>query len=364
MMAGTHCAAHAMDQVTLYGIVDAGLQHFDVKGAPRLTAAIAGGQSQSRWGMKGVAGLRGGYKAHFQLENGFDIFQGTVSQNGRLFGRAAWVGLSGPFGQMRLGRQTLAATDYTGIFSPFGAAYKLASGGGAINSNTTPRGDNTVKYISPTVRGFQAAVSYALDAHLAQNTDGLKRAATDRNRDHVLSLVGRYKHRYGQAAAYYQRTWLEGGTRVAGVHQAVSPQEYGFGGELTLHPRVTIHAGFAQHRDAYMNGVLARNTGQTAVFKGGRVNGYSVGVSTPIGVSRVMAQFELSDPHKSMLRNKRSARHQKIVSLGVVHPLSKRTNLYAYGAYLDGAWFDNATTGVAAKDWHASLLVVGMRHVF
>ena len=364
VLIGLHSTLYAADRVTLYGIVDAGLQHFSVEGATSLTGAIAGGQGQSRWGVKGAAAMGGGYHADFQLENGFDIFQGTMTQNGRLFGRAAWVGLRGPFGHVRLGRQTLAATDYTGIYSPFGTGYKLASGGGAINSNTTPRGDNTVKYISPVVKGFQGAVSYAMDAHLAQNTDGFKRPTTTRHRDRALSVVARYKHHYGQATAYYQRTWLESDTRAAGVHHDVSPREYGFGGEVILPPRVKVHAGFAQHRDAYMNGVLARNGGQTVIFQGGRVNGYSVGLGGQLGVSRLMAQFQLSDPHGSVRRGNRVARNQKIYSVGVVHPLSKRTNLYAYGSYLDGAWFDNAKTGIAAKDWHASLLVVGMRHVF
>lgn len=355
--------AHAADAVTVYGIVDAGYQYLSVKGQGSSSGLLSGGQSASRWGLKGSHDLGNGYQTNFQLENGFDTVNGTASQNGRLFGRAAWVGLSGEFGELRAGRQTLAATDYTGAFSPFGTSFKTAGGGQSINSNTTPRADNTLKYLTPRYGNLQGAISYSFDADLAQNTDGLKNAGFRGYTDRVLSAVGQYRSSTWRLIAYYQATWLGDETSSGGVHQDVSPREYGLGGTVKL-GIVTLHGGFAQHKDAYINGAPPGNYGQATTFKGGIVNGYSLGVSSDVGVGTVLAQIQISDPNSSVRQNDQSAHTQKIYSLGYTYPFSKRTNVYAYASYLDDAWFDNATTGVSASQWNAKQVVMGMRHLF
>ncbi|MBZ4242149.1 porin, partial [Mycobacterium tuberculosis] len=43
---------------------------------------------------------------NFRLENGFNVANGALGQGGRMFGRSAWVGLSGAnWGAVTLGRQ-------------------------------------------------------------------------------------------------------------------------------------------------------------------------------------------------------------------------------------------------------------------
>jgi len=49
--------------------------------------------------------LGGGLRAVYQLENGFSVDDGTLGQGGRIFGRWAWAGLAGSWGEVRLGRQ-------------------------------------------------------------------------------------------------------------------------------------------------------------------------------------------------------------------------------------------------------------------
>lgn len=362
-LAAATAQAHSADTVTVYGVADSGYQYLSIKGQGSSSGLVSGGQAASRWGLKGSHDLGNGYKTNFQLENGFDILNGTASQGGRLFGRAAWVGLSGDIGELRAGRQTLAATDYTGAFSPFGTSFKTAGGGQAINSNTTPRADNTLKYLTPGYGNLQAAISYSFSADLAQNTDGLKTDGFHGYTDRVLSAVGQYKSPTWQLIAYYQATWLGDKTSSAGTHQDVSPREYGLGGNAKL-GFVTLHGGIAQHKDAYINGAPAGNSGQAATFKGGIVNGYSLGVSADVGTGRVLAQIQVSDPNSSVRKNNQSAHTQRIYSLGYTYPFSKRTNVYAYASYLDGAWFDNVSTGVSANDWNAKQVVIGLRHLF
>ncbi|OZI37138.1 hypothetical protein CAL29_01530 [Bordetella genomosp. 10] len=353
----------ATSSVTLYGIVDAGYQSFRIKGEGSSQDLVSGGESGSRWGLRGSEDLGDGLKANYQLESGFDSANGQSTQNNRLFGRASWVGLSGSWGELRAGRQTLAATDYTGVYSPFGTSFKLAGGGSSVNSNTTPRADNSLKYISPAFNNLQAAVSYAFDGHLAQNTDGRTNPYFNNGSDRILSVVTRYRASTWQLVSYYQAAFLQDNTYSSGVHQDVRPREYGVGGTVNVGP-VTLHGAFAQHRDAYINGILPNNTGQTAVFRGGLVNGYTLGVSAKLGTGTVLAQYQLSDPNRGVRRNDQPGHTQRIYSLGYSYPLSKRTNLYTYVSYLDGAWFDSATTGVSARDWSATQFLIGMRHSF
>ncbi|WP_144108207.1 porin [Paraburkholderia sp. BCC1886] len=99
--------AHAQSSVTLYGIVDTGIEYYNnasgggsFVGMPTLT-----GEVPSRFGLRGNEDLGGGYKAFFVLENGFATNTGALSYGGRLFGRQANVGVSSPYGSLTLGRQ-------------------------------------------------------------------------------------------------------------------------------------------------------------------------------------------------------------------------------------------------------------------
>ena len=100
--------SYAQSSVTLYGIIDTGVEYVTNVGAqksssvhmPSLTASLP-----SLWGLRGKEDLGGGLSAVFVLESGFAPAQGTLNQGGRLFGRQAYVGLAGRWGTLTLGRQ-------------------------------------------------------------------------------------------------------------------------------------------------------------------------------------------------------------------------------------------------------------------
>lgn len=98
--------APAGSSVTLYGLVDTGIEHLthvanrgSVTRMPGLT-----GSTPSRWGLRGSEDLGSGLSAVFALEAGFSPNSGAVNQGGRGFGRQAWVGLAGSLGTLSLGR--------------------------------------------------------------------------------------------------------------------------------------------------------------------------------------------------------------------------------------------------------------------
>src|SRR5690349_2136122 len=74
--------AHAQSSVTLYGLIDAGLQYTNnvVKGASHgsLFQATSGEINGSRFGLRGSEDLGGGLHAIFVLENGFSVTNGTL----------------------------------------------------------------------------------------------------------------------------------------------------------------------------------------------------------------------------------------------------------------------------------------------
>ena len=102
-------SAYAAD-VTVYGVVDLGLKYThadsDKQGedATDKLEMASGMQSGSRFGLKGTEDLGNGMKVGFVLENGFSADDGSLGNDGRLFGREAQVNLSGAFGEISFGR--------------------------------------------------------------------------------------------------------------------------------------------------------------------------------------------------------------------------------------------------------------------
>lgn len=114
--------------VSIYGTIDLGLDRVSkaqgdvsgtvyslVNGAP-VSNAVASPRAtstrlapslsaQSLIGFKGQEQIGGGYVAKFALEGGFAGDNGSLTQDGRMWGRQAWVGLQTPGGEFRVGRQ-------------------------------------------------------------------------------------------------------------------------------------------------------------------------------------------------------------------------------------------------------------------
>lgn len=103
------CRLAAAQSVQLYGLIDTGVEYLTNVGASGTSliraTQLTGGQMPSRWGLRGSEDLGHGMRAIFTLENGFSVTNGGLGQSGRMFGRAAFVGLSGRWGTVTFGRQ-------------------------------------------------------------------------------------------------------------------------------------------------------------------------------------------------------------------------------------------------------------------
>jgi predicted porin len=170
-------AALAQTSVTLYGVVDVGYQwnelptNVGTTAAPRIqqesVGAINGGHVfGNRWGLRGSEDLGGGWQAIFALESGFAIDTGNAGQGGRLFGRQAFVGVSGGYGQLVAGRMGTFSSgtgslDMFGRVDPFMTGFGLAGLGNTFISANALRFDNAVAYRSPSIAGFQGGIGYS-----------------------------------------------------------------------------------------------------------------------------------------------------------------------------------------------------------
>ena len=165
-------------EVSMYGVIDTGLQFQDVSYDFGKYDALVGDMDESnfkmstgvnsgsRFGLKGSESLGNGLKLGFVLENGFNSDDGTLGQSSRLFGREAQVNLSGAFGTVAAGRMgNLVSGNGTfglaGNLSPFGTSWGDYSAAPNNIMTTFDRYDNTLTYKSPTLSGFTAYAQYS-----------------------------------------------------------------------------------------------------------------------------------------------------------------------------------------------------------
>lgn len=155
-------ASQAQSSVTLYGIIDTGLTYANNAGGHSNFQQASGVVTGNRWGLLGSEDLGHGLKAIFNLENGFNLSNGKLAQNGREFGRNAFVGLSDShLGTVTLGRQYLV-----NYVAPLSLNSTFSGGGVAThpydndNLDNYVRNDNAVKYQSANYGGLVFGAEY------------------------------------------------------------------------------------------------------------------------------------------------------------------------------------------------------------
>jgi len=375
-------AASAQTSVTLYGRIDGGFGYEQYKGTDssgvetkaKRTGGFNSQQNGSRWGLRGSEDLGGGLKAIFTLESGFDMFRGTSSQGGRLFGRSAWLGLQNDaWGAVKLGRDYNFGAKYIPtVVSPHGDIYGVNSVHNTFTSGAgTVRADNMISYETPVFSGFQFGVGYSF------NYDGAQPYSVSGptpDRDKTLLTTGlRYSSGPLNIAASYDQ--LNKPDDVAGAKDVKS---WILGASYDFEV-VSLHLGFGQDR----NGAITPHDGGTGFANAGgvvrigrytpagepavgqytpdaKVNNYSVGLGIPVaGAGKFMVNWQSSRLGSGAVKDGILAaggkKNQDIYTLAYRYDLSKRTNLYVSGAY---------GKGYAFNDMKVQEVVVGLSHGF
>lgn len=153
-------AAHAQASVTLYGLIDTSVEITN-PGSSWTTRMDSGAYRGSRIGLRGSEPISENTSIIFDLENGFNSANGALSSAGTLFNRQAWIGISSPLGQVRVGQQySPIYIPFKGQLDAFGAG-TIASGFNNL-SKITPYVSNAVTWISPNFHGLTSTVTLTL----------------------------------------------------------------------------------------------------------------------------------------------------------------------------------------------------------
>jgi GBP family porin len=156
-------AAFAQSNVTIYGIVDAGISNERGAYNGNTTTVTSGAMNATRVGFRGTEDLGGGLSAIFTLEAGARVDTGALDNtNNTLFNRQAFVGLrSATAGTLTLGRQY---TPWYNALVQVGDPFAAGLAGSAKNlfpaNGINVRNSNSVVYQTPVFNGFSAEVFY------------------------------------------------------------------------------------------------------------------------------------------------------------------------------------------------------------
>jgi GBP family porin len=275
--------AHAQSSVTLYGLIDAGITYTNNQGGHSAWQQTTGSVNGSRWGLRGSEDLGGGLKAIFTLENGFGINNGTLKQNGREFGRQAWVGIkSDQFGAVTLGRQYDDVVQYLGPLALTGTQY-----GGTYfahpfdndNLDNSFRVNNSVHFQSANYGGFKFGALYGFSNTAGQFSNNRAYSFGASYAWGGLNVAAAYMQLNNNVNSLAQAATSPGAVAGDATFVAGRQRTWGAGANYTFGP-ATAGFVFTQTRldnALGVNGAYAGTTATLALPGGGaRFNNYEV----------------------------------------------------------------------------------------
>jgi general bacterial porin, GBP family len=364
--------ATAQSSVTMYGIVDIGVQWNEsgvgsgsptVYNAESVFGVESGYQSGSRFGVRGSEALGKGWNAVFTLEAGYATDTGMSGQGGRLFGRQAWAGLqTDAFGTLALGRIATPSSG-TGSFDLWGSIDPFATGWGinGLQSTFIPsnalREDNSIIWASPSWAGFKLAAQYSF------NINGQEVAPSGNN---VTGMT-------------LAANWTWGPLFLAATYDVVSPsnlttpdpgdQKMTQLGATWDFKIVKIHGAWAIQDN--ISSVQSLNN--LGVFKPTQIaaydnNAWMLGVTVPMFGGAFLASYQYSDADNIDTAAYQFEPDYSAWGIGYTFPFSRRTNMYI--GYGQTEWDGSvrltptpSTTNPSAR-FDRKQFALGIRHLF
>jgi predicted porin len=311
-LAAVAVSSAAMAQVTLSGRIDASVGTTKTTTAgvssDKGTELMNGNFTGSRLTFAGTEDLGSGLKAVFAFEQRFNIDTGTDA--GAYLGNA-FVGLSGGFGTVHLGRS----------YTAFDSAKAVSTGSSALDTGFTPTGSpaytvraaNQIKYVSPTMSGLSVIA-----------TSGLKEDKAAGKKD-----VNGFALMYAAGP----------------LSASVGSQTDGTGDNMIV-------------AAAYNLGVASLSAGYSTlelVNRGNESNGINLGVAIPMGAMTLSLGYGSGETETAA-----GAKVSEYSGVGIIanYTLSKRTAIYA--GYKD----EETKSAAGVKTTGTKLTAVGLVHRF
>lgn len=343
-------------QVTLYGVVDEGLNYTKedvkvngVRHVDEHTFGLDSGlNAASRIGLTGQEALGNGMTVGFKLENGFKADTGALGDKNRLFDREASLTVMTPLGRLSAGRMggvASAAGSYDIVYA-IGDAF---DGGDnkIFGLAKSARYDNMLTYQTPVMGGLQATVQYSFKMNSTDpNRLDAREGSKNANRYTSAALTGSYgpfnavlayelqdygsNHAASQMPSKDGQAIYLGGNYDFGVAKAFAMAQY-FKGQEAIDAMTAIDA--------------AKPINPTAGFKG---YGLHLGTIVPVCAGHLTIGGYYVDGKAEF--EKTADRDNDYIGIATkyVYPLSRRTSLYAGAGYahakLDGDATDKGDT--------------------
>lgn len=374
------CLAYAQSSITLYGILDEGVNYVSNAGGHTQYSLSSSVLSGSRWGLRGTEDLGSGLKAIFTLEDGFDVGTGRFQQGGDEFGRQAFMGISGAsWGSVTVGRQYDSIAEFVG---PLIAAQQwLGNMGGHAgdmdNTAWSSRANNSVKFTSLNYHGLTVGGLYSFGG-----------VAGNAGHNQIWSLGGRYVNGpLTLAAGYFNarnpNSSFYGNNATApvgnlamtnpifsGYASANTQQTVSAGGAYTIGP-ATVGAIYSNVQfkglGSIANGPTQLASGRTVTGGNGKFNNVEVNFRYQLTPAVL-----LGTAYDYTKENGIGDAKYHQVSAGIDYSLSVRTTIYLVGAFQRA--IGTNSQGVAAvaniqplsasNDGSQGIVRIGIRHLF
>ena len=333
---------------TVYGVLDAGVvSERGCVGNCASTKVSGGVASGSRLGVQGREALGNDVSAVYGLEAGVANDSGQ-SEDGRLFGRQAYVGLDSRLGALTLGRQyNLQYETLTDVADPFRGG--MAGSAGNLAGYGAKRYDNTVKYVAPALRGVSAAALYSFGESpysRAQNraygaTLGYSAGAVN------LSVSHQRKNNVIQAAGTVPAIDMSARNTLVAANLDL--------GVATAFAAIGVNKGYGSSpwdpSVAYSSLALSMSSSDS--------RDTLMGVSVPVAGFKLLASYVRKDDRDLANRDANQ------IALGVTYALSRRSDFYASYAKIHNKNGARYTVGNASDSGRGDAAFnLGFRHGF
>jgi general bacterial porin, GBP family len=343
-------AAFAQSNVTIYGIVDAGIVSERGGKAGNVTKVSSGTANASRIGFRGTEDLGGGLSAIFTLETGYKVDDGQLDATNTLFNRQAFVGLrSATAGTITIGRQyTPWYNALAQVADPFAAGLAGSAKNLFPANGANLRNSNAVVYQTPVFNGFSGEVFYGFGEQ-SESSAGRQVSAAVSYSNGPLNARLAYNNRNNDTATGIAPT-VERGIG----HNSLLAVNYDF----TV---VKVFAAYGANKGLNSSTLPNAAAYTTAPITASLdTRNALLGVQVPVGPSgKLIASAIHTDDRESFNRDANQ------YAIGYMHDLSKRTAAYVSYAKIDnknGASYTvGGNTEVGSGD---SAFNVGLRHSF
>lgn len=341
-------AAFAQSGITIYGLVDAGIEAERGGAAGNVVKLSSGIGSASRLGFRGTEDLGGGLSALFVLESGVLIDTGASDVAGAAFNRQAFVGLkSNSLGAVTLGRQyTLTYNALGQVGDPFAAGLAGSAKNLFPVAGANLRANNSVIYTSPTMNGFTAEALYAVGEVPGNSTAGRQFNLGLNYAKGPLTARLAYNNRNNDTATVTNNSIGHNTLFVANYTFKVAKLFFAYSADKGMN-------------SAPLNNATPRPYGRAfnPTLKG---DDLLLGAQIPVGASGTLITSYIRKNDKTTLNQ-----DAQQYALGYTYALSKRTSAYAsYGMIKNknGAAYTVGNNSDAGTGDRATNL--GVRHSF